>query len=52
MGSFDPVEKECKKLCPECKAVTYGSDASLSKPSLRVLAGAFFAIVVANFLLD
>jgi len=55
MGSFNPVEKECKKnkVCPECKTVNYGKNASpLLKPSWGVLTGAFFAIVVANFLLD
>ena len=52
MGGFNPVEKECKKICPVCEAVDYGNDASsLLKPSWRVLAGVFFAIVVTNFLL-
>jgi len=52
MGNYNPVKKECEKICPECTAVDYGSDtSSLSKPSWRVLAGMFFAIVVAHFLL-
>ena len=51
MGSFDPVEKECKKICPTCAAVDYGNDTSSSKPSWRTLAEVFFAIAIANFLL-
>ncbi|PUU81688.1 hypothetical protein B9Z19DRAFT_1121829 [Tuber borchii] len=47
MGGFKPVENECR--APE----DYGNDASSwLKPSWRVLAGVFFAIAVANFLLD
>jgi len=52
MGSFDPVEKECEKICPVCTTANYGSGTPLSRPSWRVPAGVFFAIVVANFLLD
>jgi len=52
MGGYNPVKKECKNICPECTGVDYGSGISLLKPSWRVLAGVFFAIVVANFLLD
>ena len=53
MGSFNPVEKKCQNICPVCAAVDYGNDtSSLSGPSWRVLAGVFFAIVLANFLLD
>jgi len=53
MGGFNPVEKKCKKIFPEDTTVDYGSNTpSLSRPSWRVLAGMFFAIAVANFLLD
>jgi len=53
MGSFNPVEEECRKICPVCAAVDYGNDASsLKKPSWGTLAGVSFAIVVTNFLLD
>ena len=49
MGSFDPVEKKCQNICPVCETVDYGNDTSpLWKPSWRVLAGAFFTIMVAN----
>jgi len=34
MGSFNPVENECKKIFPRSKAVDYGiNNAPLSKPS-------------------
>ena len=50
MGSFNPVENQCKELFPEYTAADYGSNTpSLLKPSWRVLAGVFFAIAVANF---
>ena len=53
MGSFNPVEEECKKICPVCAAVDYGNHASsVTKPSWGTLAGVFFVIVVTNFLLD
>ena len=53
MGSFDPVEKKCKEIFSGSTTVDYGSNTpSLSKPSWRVLAGVFFAIVAANSLLD
>ncbi|PUU81695.1 hypothetical protein B9Z19DRAFT_1062407 [Tuber borchii] len=54
MGSFDPIENEYEKIFPWFKTVDYGiSNApSLSKASWRTLGRAFFAIVVANFLLD
>lgn len=49
IGSFDTVEKKCKNICPVCATVDYGNDTSpLWKPSWWVLAGVFFAIVVAN----
>lgn len=43
MGSFDPVENECKKIFPESKGVDYGrsNTPSLSKPPWRTLAGVF-----------
>jgi len=53
IGGFNPVMKKCKEIFPESATVDYGSNTpSLSKPSWRVLAGVFSAIVVANFLLD
>ncbi|PUU81690.1 hypothetical protein B9Z19DRAFT_1121831 [Tuber borchii] len=52
MGSFNPVEKKCEEIFDGSETVDYGSNTPLSKPSWRVLAGVFFAIVVANFLLD
>ena len=52
MGNFNPVENQCKELFPEYTTADYDSNTpSLLKLSWRVLAGVFFAIVIANFLL-
>jgi len=43
MGSFNPVEKKCKNICPVCQTADYGNDTSpMWKPSWMVLAGVFF----------
>jgi len=52
IGSFNPAKKECKNICHACATVDYGNDASPLKPSWGTLTEMFFAIAIANFLLD